>query len=182
MEQDYTIDEKHRSVSLTQDGISSKLERTLGITNLYGPENFGVVHHMENALKAQVIFQRDRDYVVQDRRGSDRRRVHRQAHGRPSVLRRSAPGNRGQRRRANQAGVDHLRYHYAAELLQAVHKLAGMTGTAATEGEEFDKIYKLDVVSIPTNRPMVREDTTDLVYRDQKAKYSAVVAEIERRQ
>ena len=180
MEQDYTLDEKHRAVALTQDGIS-KLERTLGITNLYGPENFSVVHHMENALKAQVIFQRDRDYVVQDGEVV----IVDEFTGRLMTGRRYSDGLHQAIEAKEGVRIKPESITYANITLQNYFrlyaKLAGMTGTAATEGEEFDKIYKLDVVSIPTNQPMVREDTSDLVYRDQKAKYSAVVGEIERR-
>lgn len=180
IEQDYTIDEKHRAVSLTQDGIT-KLERTLGITNLYGPENFSVVHHMENALKAQVIFQRDQDYVVQDREVV----IVDEFTGRLMTGRRYSDGLHQAIEAKEGVSIRPESITYATITLQnyfrLYSKLAGMTGTAATEAEEFDKIYKLDVVSIPTNRPMVREDASDLVYRDQKAKYNAVVAEIERR-
>ena len=180
IEQDYTIDEKHRAVSLTQDGIT-KLERTLGITNLYGPENFSVVHHMENALKAQVIFQRDQDYVVQDREVV----IVDEFTGRLMTGRRYSDGLHQAIEAKEGVSIRPESITYATITLQnyfrLYSKLAGMTGTAATEGEEFDKIYKLDVVSIPTNRPMIREDASDLVYRDQKAKYNAVVAEIERR-
>ena len=179
-EQDYTIDEKHRTVALTQDGIS-KLERTLNISNLYGPENFSVVHHMENALKAHVIFQRDRDYVVQDRQVV----IVDEFTGRLMVGRRYSDGLHQAIEAKEGVRIRPESITYATITLQNYFrlyaKLSGMTGTAATEAEEFDKIYKLDVVSIPTNRPMVREDTSDLVYRDQKAKYRAVVAEIERR-
>ncbi len=180
MEKDYTIEEKHRAVSLTQDGIT-KLEGSLGITNLYGPENFGVVHHMENALKAQVIFQRDRDYVVQDREVV----IVDEFTGRLMTGRRYSDGLHQAIEAKEGVRIKPESITYANITLQNYFrlytKLSGMTGTAATEAEEFDKIYKLDVVSIPTNRPMAREDTTDLVYRDQKAKYTAVVAEIERR-
>jgi preprotein translocase subunit SecA len=180
IEQDYTIDEKHRTVALTQDGIS-KLERTLNISNLYGPENFGVVHHMENALKAQIIFQRDRDYVVQDRQVV----IVDEFTGRLMVGRRYSDGLHQAIEAKEGVKIRPESITYATITLQNYFrlyaKLSGMTGTAATEAEEFDKIYKLDVVSIPTNRPMVRDDTGDLVYRDQKAKYRAVVVEIERR-
>jgi preprotein translocase subunit SecA len=179
-EQDYTVDEKHRTVALTQDGIS-KLERTLSIKNLYGPENFGVVHHMENALKAQIIFQRDRDYVVQDRQVV----IVDEFTGRLMVGRRYSDGLHQAIEAKEGVKIRPESITYATITLQNYFrlyaKLSGMTGTAATEAEEFDKIYKLDVVSIPTNRPMVRDDTGDLVYRDQKAKYRAVVVEIERR-
>ena len=180
LEQDYTVDEKHRSVALTQDGIS-KLERTLNISNLYGPENFGVVHHMENALKAQIIFQRDQDYVVQDRQVV----IVDEFTGRLMAGRRYSDGLHQAIEAKEGVRIRPESITYATITLQnyfrLYSKLSGMTGTAATEAEEFDKIYKLDVVSIPTNRPMVRDDNGDLVYRDQKAKYHAVVAEIERR-
>ncbi len=179
-EQDYTVDEKHRTVALTQDGIS-KLERTLNINNLYGPENFGVVHHMENALKAQIIFQRDRDYVVQDRQVV----IVDEFTGRLMVGRRYSDGLHQAIEAKEGVKIRPESITYATITLQNYFrlyaKLSGMTGTAATEAEEFDKIYKLDVVSIPTNRPMVRDDNGDLVFRDQKAKYRAVVVEIERR-
>ncbi len=180
MERDYTLDEKHRTVALTQEGIS-RLERALGVSNLYAPENFGLVHHVENALKAHVVFQRNREYVVQEgeviivdeftgrlmsgRRYSD-------------GLHQAIEAKEGVRIRAESIT-------YATITLQnyfrLYDKLAGMTGTAATEAEEFDKIYKLEVVSIPTNKPMTREDTHDLIFRDQKAKYRAVVREIDKR-
>ena len=179
-ERDFTVDEKHRTVALTQDGIS-KLERTLNITNLYGPENFSVVHHMENALKAQIIFQRDRDYVVQDREVV----IVDEFTGRLMSGRRYSDGLHQAIEAKEGVKIRPESITYATITLQnyfrLYSKLSGMTGTAATEAEEFDKIYKLDVVSIPTNRPMVRDDTSDLVYRDQKAKYRAVVGEIERR-
>ena len=179
MEQDYTVDEKHRTVALTQDGIS-KLERTLAISNLYGPENFGVVHHMENALKSQVIFQRDRDYVVQDHEVV----IVDEFTGRLMAGRRYSDGLHQAIEAKEGVRIRPESITYATITLQNYFrlyaKLSGMTGTAATEAEEFDKIYKLDVISIPTNRPMTRDDTSDLVYRDQKAKYTAVVVEIER--
>ena len=179
-ERDFTVDEKHRTVALTQDGIS-KLEGTLNITNLYGPENFSVVHHMENALKAQIIFQRDRDYVVQDREVV----IVDEFTGRLMSGRRYSDGLHQAIEAKEGVKIRPESITYATITLQnyfrLYSKLSGMTGTAATEAEEFDKIYKLDVVSIPTNRPMVRDDTSDLVYRDQKAKYRAVVGEIERR-
>ena len=179
-DQDYTVDEKHRTIALTQDGIS-KLEGTLNISNLYGPENFGVVHQMENALKAQIIYQRDRDYVVQDRQVV----IVDEFTGRLMVGRRYSDGLHQAIEAKEGVKIRPESITYATITLQNYFrlyaKLSGMTGTAATEAEEFDKIYKLDVVSIPTNSPMVREDTSDLVYRDHKAKYQAVVAEIERR-
>ena len=178
-EQDYTIDEKHRTIALTQDGIS-KLESTLNISNLYGPENFGVVHHIENALKAQIIFQRDRDYVVQDHQVV----IVDEFTGRLMTGRRYSDGLHQAIEAKEGVKVRPESITYATITLQNYFrlyaKLSGMTGTAATEAEEFDKIYSLDVVSVPTNQPTMRDDSTDLVYKDQSAKYRAVVSEIER--
>ena len=187
-EQDFTVDEKHRAVALTQDGIS-KLERTLNITKLYGEkeessenlDKLKKVHEIENALKARVIFQRDRDYIVQDGQVI----IVDEFTGRLMVGRRYSDGLHQAIEAKEGVKIRPASITYATITLQnyfrLYSKLSGMTGTAATEAEEFDKIYKLDVVSIPTNRPMVRDDTSDLVYRDQKAKYRAVVGEIERR-
>ena len=179
-ETDFTVDEKHRSVALTQDGIS-KLERQLNVKNLYGTENFGTVHHIENALKAQIIFQRDREYVVQD---GDVVIVD-EFTGRLMQGRRYSDGLHQAIEAKEGVRIQPESITYATITLQNYFriygKLAGMTGTAATEAEEFDKIYKLDVVSIPTNMPMVRGDSDDLVFRDQRTKYRAVVNEIEER-
>ena len=179
-ETDYTVDEKHRTVALTQDGIS-RLEGALNVSNLYGPENFETVHQIENALRANVIYQRDRDYVVQDREVI----IVDEFTGRLMVGRRYSDGLHQAIEAKEGVRVRAESITYATITLQnyfrLYEKLSGMTGTASTEAEEFDKIYKLDVVAIPTNRPMAREDAGDLVYRDQNAKYRAVVAEIERR-
>ncbi len=180
VERDYTVDEKHRTVALTQDGISN-LERVLDVSNLYAPENFGVVHHVENALKAQVIFQRDREYVLQDRQVV----IVDEFTGRLMTGRRYSDGLHQAIEAKEGVKIQPESITYATITLQnyfrLYEKLAGMTGTAATEAEEFDKIYKLEVVAIPTNRPMVRSDSPDLVYKDQRAKYRAIVRDIEER-
>ena len=180
MERDYTLDEKHRTVALTQDGIS-RLERSLNVSNLYAPENFGVVHHVENALKAHVVFQRDREYVVQEGEVI----IVDEFTGRLMEGRRYSDGLHQAIEAKEGVRVKAESITYATITLQnyfrLYDKLSGMTGTAATEAEEFDKIYKLEVVAIPTNKPMVREDTADLIYRDQNAKYRAVVREIDKR-
>ena len=186
-EQDYTVDEKHRTVALTQQGIS-KLERTLNTRKIYGTkeeeiddERSAIIRYIENALKAQVIFTRDRDYVVQDGQVV----IVDEFTGRLMVGRRYSDGLHQAIEAKERVRIRPESFTYATITLQNYFrlyaKLSGMTGTAATEAEEFDKIYKLDVVSIPTNRPMVRDDNGDLVFRDQKAKYRAVVVEIERR-
>ena len=177
-EQDYTIDEKHRTAGLTNDGIT-KLEGLLSVSNLYDPENFGVVHHLENALKAQAIFQRDREYVVQDGEVV----IVDEFTGRLMNGRRYSDGLHQALEAKEGVRILSESITYATITLQnyfrLYEKLAGMTGTAATEAEEFWKIYKLDVVMVPTNQPMIREDLKDRVFTDQDTKYRAVVREIE---
>ena len=177
-ERDYTVDEKHKTAALTQDGIT-KLERSLNIPNLY--DEFETVHHIENALKAQVIFERDRDYVVQNGEVI----IVDEFTGRLMTGRRYSDGLHQAIEAKEGARVRPESITYATITLQnyfrLYEKLSGMTGTAATEAEEFDKIYKLEVVAIPTNRPMIREDLPDLIYKDQDAKNRAVVREIEER-
>ena len=177
-ERDYAVDEKHKTAALTQDGIT-KLERSLNIPNLY--DEFETVHHIENALKAQVIFERDRDYVVQNGEVV----IVDEFTGRLMTGRRYSDGLHQAIEAKEGAQVRPESITYATITLQnyfrLYEKLSGMTGTAATEAEEFDKIYKLEVVAIPTNRPMIREDMQDLIYKDQDAKYRAVVREIEER-
>ena len=177
---DFTVDEKHRAVSLTVEGIA-RLEKTLGVKNLYGPDNFDTVHFVENALRAHAIFQRDREYVVKDGEVV----IVDEFTGRLMNGRRYSDGLHQAIEAKEGVNVERESVTYATITLQnyfrMYEKLAGMTGTAVTEAEEFWKIYKLEVVEIPTNQPMIREDYTDLIYRDQKAKYNAVVKEIEER-
>ncbi|MCX6012531.1 MAG: preprotein translocase subunit SecA, partial [Chloroflexi bacterium] len=160
--EDYTVDEKTRTVSITEAGIS-KLEKWLGLTNIYAPENFGLTRYLENALKASIIFKIDRDYVVKDgevvivdeftgrlmfgRRYSDG--LHQAIEAKESV--------KIQRESMTLATITLQNY------FRLYPKLAGMTGTAVTEAEEFHKIYKLEVVTMPTNKPMVRDDLTDQI-------------------
>ena len=180
IELDYTIEEKHRAVSLTADGIA-KLETLLKVDNLYDPANFGIVHFVENALKAQAIFHRDQEYVVKDGEVV----IVDEFTGRLMQGRRYSDGLHQALEAKESVRVQRESITYATITLQnyfrLYDKLSGMTGTAATEAEEFFKIYKLEVVEVPTNMPMVREDMGDLVYKDEKAKYRAVVAEIEGR-
>ena len=179
-ERDYTIDEKHRSVSLTPDGMN-KVERLLGIKSLYedSEASFRIVHHVETALRAQNIFQRDRDYVVSNGQVV----IVDEFTGRLMTGRRFSDGLHQALEAKEGVAVRRETITYATITLQNYFrlygKLAGMTGTAATEAEEFWKIYKLEVVEIPTNQPMVREDQPDLIYKNQDAKYRAVVADIE---
>jgi preprotein translocase subunit SecA len=180
LEEDFTIDEKHRSVSLTVEGMA-KIEKMLNVDNLYGTENFKQVHFVENALKAHAIYQKDREYVVKDREVI----IVDEFTGRLMPGRRYSDGLHQALEAKEGLSIQRETVTYATITLQNYFrlytKLAGMTGTAATEAEEFWKIYKLDVVEAPTNLPMLREDMNDLIYRDQNAKYEAVVDDIRER-
>jgi len=177
---DYTIDQKHRSVSLTADGMA-KIEQLLGVDNLYDADNFRLVHFAENALKAHAIFERDREYVVE---GGEVVIVD-EFTGRKMPGRRYSDGLHQALEAKERVKIQRETVTYATITLQnyfrLYSKLSGMTGTAATEAEEFFKIYKLEVLEVPTNLPMVRQDDTDFVFKDQKAKYDAVVDDIEER-
>ena len=180
LEDDYSIDEKHRTAALTNEGIS-KLEKMLNVTNIYGQDNFELVHYAENSLKAQAIFERDRDYVVQNGEVV----IVDEFTGRLMTGRRYSDGLHQAIEAKENVKVQRESVTYATITLQnyfrLYNKLSGMTGTASTEGEEFWKIYKLEVVEIPTNMPMIRQDDQDLIYPNQDAKYSAVVREIKER-
>ena len=178
--EDYTIDEKLRSVSLTSEGMT-KLEKMLRVKNMYAPENFRLVHFAENALKAHAVYERDREYVVKDREVV----IVDEFTGRMTPGRRFADGLHQALEAKEGVSIQRESITYATITLQnyfrLYEKLAGMTGTAVTEAEEFWKIYKLDVVEIPTNVTMIREDQPDFVYKSQKAKYNAIIEEIEAR-
>ncbi|MEX2227886.1 MAG: preprotein translocase subunit SecA [Dehalococcoidia bacterium] len=178
VDEDYTIDLKARAVLLTEEGIE-KIEKLLGVQNIYAPENYRLTRYMEAALKAQVLYQRDVDYVVKDGEVV----IVDDFTGRLMFGRRWSDGLHQAVEAKEGVRIQNESITYATITLQnyfrLYHKLAGMTGTAATEAEEFFKIYKLEVVTIPTHRPMVREDFNDLVYRSERAKFEAVAEEIE---
>ena len=180
IDEDYTIDEKHRTSALTIQGIAH-LESILGIGDLYAHDNNRFVGFVENALKAEAIFERDRDYVVQDGQVI----IVDEFTGRLMHGRRYSEGLHQAIEAKENVRVQRESVTYATITLQnyfkLYDKLSGMTGTAATEGEEFWKIYKLEVVEIPTNMPMIRQDDQDLIYSNQEAKYHAVVREIKER-
>lgn len=174
---DYVIDEKSRSATLSEYGIR-KIERILDIKNLY-EESFETIHYIENAIKARALFHKDKDYVVKDneviivdeftgrlmngRRWSDG--LHQAVEAKEGVT--------VQRESQTWATITFQNYFRLYE------KLAGMTGTAITEAEEFKKIYDLDVVSIPTNKPLVRIDENDLIFKTQRSKYVAIASLVE---
>ncbi|MCB9176617.1 MAG: preprotein translocase subunit SecA [Caldilineae bacterium] len=176
-ETDYVIDEKGRSVSPTDDGIE-KIERMLGIDNLYGPEHYELTSYFENGLKAHALFHLDKEYIVQDGeviivdeftgRMMPGRRFSEGLHQAIEAK----EGVHVQRESVTLATITFQNYFRMYE------KLAGMTGTALTEAEELHRIYNLEVLAIPTHRPVVRVDNADLVYTTTAAKWRAVVEEI----
>ena len=180
MRKDYVIDEKKKTCNLSEAGVR-KAERWFGVENLSDIANNELLHHINAALRAHALMKRDVDYVVQN----DEVVIVDEFTGRLMFGRRYSDG-------LHQAieAKEHVKVQRESKTLATVtfqnyfrmySKLSGMTGTAKTEEEEFKGIYKLDVVQIPTNRPMIRKDMNDLVYRTQKGKFSQVIEEIERR-
>ena len=176
-EEDYTIDDRTQAISLTQEGIG-KMERWTRVSNLYDPENFERVHYIENALTADIQKQRDKDYVVQEGEVV----IVDEFTGRLQFGRRWSDGLHQAVEAKEGLKIQRESVTYATITLQnyfrLYDKLAGMTGTAATEADEFYKIYGLEVAVIPTNLEMVREDKPDLVFLNGEAKVQAVVEEI----
>ncbi len=174
---DYTVEEKLRTVILTEAGID-KLERLAGVSNIYDESNLDLTRYMENAIKAQVIFKRDKDYIVKDGEVI----IVDEFTGRLMPGRRYSEGLHQAIEAKEGVAVQRENHTLATITFQnyfrLYKKLAGMTGTAITEAEEFDKIYKLDVVVIPTHKPMIRIELPDLIYRTAEAKFNAVVEEI----
>jgi preprotein translocase subunit SecA len=171
---DYTLDEKHRTATLTEEGVS-KCERLLSLGNLYDPAHMETIHHVYQGLRAHTLYKRDVDYVVKDgeviivdeftgrqmpgRRWSDG--LHQAVEAKEGV--------KIERENQTLATITFQNY------FRMYKKLSGMTGTAETEAAEFGKIYSLDVVAIPTNRPLIRKENSDVVYRTEKEKFEAVV-------
>jgi preprotein translocase subunit SecA len=176
-EVDYKLDEKAKAATLTDLGVK-RIEQKLGVTNLY-EESFDTIHHVESALKAKTLYTRDKEYIVRDnqvvivddhtgrlmfgRRYSDG--LHQSIEAKEGV-----PIQQESRTLATISIQNYFRMY---------HKLSGMTGTAATEAEEFKKIYNVDVLIIPTNKPVIRKDLADVVYKTTAAKYSAIAREVE---
>jgi len=174
---DYEVDEKHRQATLTESGIA-KAEKALGLENLYDPANMEWIHGVYQALKAHTLFKRDRDYVVKDgeviivdeftgrlmpgRRWSDG--LHQAVEAKEAV--------KVEKENQTLATITFQNY------FRMYGKLAGMTGTAETEAAEFEKIYELEVVVIPTNRTLIRHEFPDIVYRTEREKFNAAIEEI----
>jgi preprotein translocase subunit SecA len=174
---DYTYDEKHKTVSPSQAAIS-KIEHALGIENLYDPRNVQLVNHLNQALKAQALYHRDQDYVVQD----GEVKIVDEFTGRIMEGRRWSEGLHQAIEAKEGVRVQEEHVTLATITLQnyfrLYEKLAGMTGTAKTEEKEFVEIYGLSVVEIPTNVPVVRDDKNDLIFKTKDAKFNAVVEDI----
>ena len=178
--EDYNIDEKLKVATLTEDGIT-KIERILGVSNVYTEKGIKYLHHLEQALKARVFFQRDKDYIVKG--------------GKVIIVDeftgRLLPGRRysGGLHQAIEAkeGVEvqpeskTLATITFQNYFRMYEKLAGMTGTALTSAEEFEKVYNLEVIVVPTNKPMQRVDLPDKVYKTERGKFKAIVKEIKER-
>jgi preprotein translocase subunit SecA len=175
--EDYNVDEKAHSVMPTEKGIK-KAESFLGVENLYDEENMELLHHFQQALKAHALMKIDRDYVVKDGQVI----IVDEFTGRLMFGRRYSDGLHQAIEAKEGVKVEHESKTLATITFQnyfrMYKKLSGMTGTAATEEEEFRKIYGLDVVVIPTNKPMIRVDYPDVVYKTEKGKFEAVVNEI----
>ena len=177
-ETDFTVDEKARTVMLSEEG-NIKVEKMLDAGNLYDPANIELVHHVNQALKAHVLFKRDVDYIVKD----NEILIVDEFTGRLMPGRRWSDGQHQAIEAKEGVKIASENQTLATITFQnyfrMYKKLAGMTGTADTEAAEFGKIYKLDVAVIPTNQPMIRIDNADVVYKNEKGKFHAVVEEIE---
>ena len=176
-EEHYTIDEKARTASLTEEGIA-KMEKDLNIENLYDPANIETLHCLNQAVKAHGIFKNEVDYVVRDGEVI----IIDEFTGRMMNGRRYSDGLHQALEAKEGVNIENENQTLASITFQnyfrMYNKLAGMTGTADTEAEEFMSIYKLEVVVVPTNRPMIREDHPDVIYRTEKEKFNAVIEEI----
>lgn len=173
---DYVVDEKARSATLSEFGIR-KVEKILGVDNLY-EQSFETIHYIENAIKAQAIFHKDKDYVIKDGKVV----IVDEFTGRLMTGRRWSDGLHQAVEAKENVTVERESQTWATITFQNFFrlytKLAGMTGTASTEAEEFRKIYNLDVVTIPTHRPLKRLDHGDLIFKSQRSKYAAIATRV----
>src|SRR5207248_6824542 len=174
---DYEIDEQKRTVAVTEEGVG-KVEERLGIDNLYEHVNTPLVHHLQNALRAKELYKRDVDYLVTQ----GEVKIVDEFTGRILEGRRYSEGLHQAIEAKENVRIKEENQTLATVSIQnyfrLYDKLAGMTGTARTQAREFEEVYKLSVVEIPTNRPMVREDGQDLVYKSEDAKWRAVTEDL----
>jgi len=173
----FTVDEKARQVSLTDEGVALG-EKMLEVQNLYDPNSIEKLHHLNQALKAHVLFKKDVDYIVRENQVI----IVDEFTGRTMEGRRYSDGLHQALEAKERVKIEQENQTLASITFQnyfrMYDKLAGMTGTADTEGPEFKKIYNLDVVVMPTNQPMIRDDYADVIYKNEAAKYRAVIREI----
>jgi preprotein translocase subunit SecA len=178
---DYTIDEKHKSAALTEEGVL-KVEKLLGVGNLYDATNIEYNHHVQQALRAHVIYQRDRDYLVKDGDEGPEVIIVDEFTGRIMPGRRWSDGLHQAVEAKENVKIQRENQTLATITFQnyfrMYKKLAGMTGTAETEAAEFQKIYNLDVTVVPTNRPLIRKENQDMVYRTEVEKFRNAAKEI----
>ena len=174
---DYEVDEKMKTVTLTEEGID-RVESILGAKDIYEERGIKYLHHLEQALKAQVLFKRDRDYVVKNGQiiivdeFTGRLLPGRRYSGGLHQAIEAKEGLPVQAESVTLASISFQNY------FRLYKKLSGMTGTALTSAEEFDKVYGLDVIAVPTNRPMIRKDLPDVVFKNERGKYKAIVKKI----
>ncbi|MEJ5359318.1 MAG: preprotein translocase subunit SecA [Desulfobacterales bacterium] len=177
-DRDYTVDEKARAATLTEEGVQ-RCEQILGVENLYDPSRIELLHHIQQALKAHTLFQRDVDYIVKDGEVI----IVDEFTGRLMPGRRYSEGLHQALEAKEGVKIENENQTLATITFQnyfrMYRKLAGMTGTADTEAAEFKKIYNLDVVVVPTHKPMIRVDHPDVIYKTKREKYEAVIEEIE---
>src|SRR6202045_2021692 len=171
---DYTVDEKHRTATLTEEGVS-KTEKLLGLGNMYDPQHMETIHHVYQGLRAHTLYHRDVEYVVKNGEVI----IVDEFTGREMPGRRWSGGLHQAVEAKEGVKIERENQTLATSTFQnyfrMYKKLSGMTGSAETEASEFDKIYKLDVVVIPTNRTLIRIENPDVVYRTEKEKFEAVV-------
>ncbi len=176
-DKDFTVDEKSKTVVLTEEGVAN-VEKYLNVQNLYEPKNIEIVHHVNQALKAHTLFKRDVDYLVKDGQVV----IVDEFTGRVMPGRRYSDGLHQALEAKEKVKIERENQTLASITFQnyfrMYKKLAGMTGTADTEAEEFKKIYNLEVLVVPTNMPMVRDDNNDLIYKTEQEKIKAVIAEV----
>lgn len=178
-EEDYVVDEKLKSVNITEAGIE-KVEKTTNVPNIFAPEHSRLVHFLQESLRAKALYKRDKDYVVKNGEVI----IVDEFTGRMLLGRRYSGGLHQAIEAKESVAVQQENRTYAQITIQnyfrLYKKIAGMTGTAQTSAEEFHKVYNLEVVSVPPNREMVRSDKPDLIYKIRTAKYEAVVEEVKR--
>ncbi|MFH1346946.1 MAG: preprotein translocase subunit SecA [Spirochaetota bacterium] len=185
-DEDYIVDEKARSASITDEGIN-KVEETLGLKDIYDPQNFRLVHYLEESLKAKALFLKDKHYIVEKgevviideftgRKMHGRRYsggLHQAIEAREKVVCGENVEVKQETRTFAQITIQNY--------FRLYEKICGMTGTAQTSAEEFHKVYNLEVISVPSNKPVVRKDSPDAIYKNFEAKYRAIVEETRKR-